>query len=222
MLLPVALAVAGLEDLVNKALDLDPGSRLRLNALQGKCVRVKVTFPPVDLQILLDLDKVRLTPLESWEESPADTTVTASSFTLIRQALKINEPFSIGELQVAGDTALLQELHAIARDLDLDWESALGRLVGDTAAQQIGEGLKGFFGFVRQAAADLFKNSTTYLRESGQWFPPRWQVEDFIEEVQDLRTDIERFEARMAAVKARLETAPAPAEPAPSGNATGE
>ena len=33
MLLPVALAVAGLEDLVNRALDLDPGSRLRLNAL---------------------------------------------------------------------------------------------------------------------------------------------------------------------------------------------
>jgi len=205
MLLPVALAVAGLEDLINRALDMDPAARLRLNALQGRGVLLKMTVPPLDILIYPDLDKVRLTPLEPGESAAAETVVTASSFTLLRQALRVNEPFSVGELQIAGDTALLQELHGIARDLDIDWESALARLVGDTAAQQIGEGLRGFFGFVRQAAGDIFKNTTTYLRESGQWFPPRWQVDDFIEEVQDLRTDMERFEARLAALRARLE-----------------
>ena len=218
MLLPVVLAVAGLEDLVNRALDLDPGSRLRLNALQGRSVLVKVQFPPLDILIHLDLDKVRLTPLESHENPAADTTVAASSLTLLRQLLKLREPFSVGELQITGNTALLQELHAIAGTLDIDWESALSRLVGDAAAHQIGEGLKGFFRFATQAASDIFNNTTTYLRESGQWFPPRWQVEDYIEEVQDLRSDIERFEARLAVVKQRLEAGQAanPSEPGDS------
>lgn len=213
MLLPVALAVAGLEDLVNRALDLDPGSRLRLNALLGRSVLVKVLFPPLDILIYLDQDKVRLTPLEAQESPSANTTVSASSFALIRQLLKVNEPFSVGELQISGDTALLQELHAIARDLDIDWESALSQLVGDAAAHQIGEGLRGFFRFAKQAASDIFKNSTTYLRESGQWFPPRWQVDDYVEEVQELRSDIERFEARMLALKKRLDQAETPVSP---------
>ena len=148
-----------------------------------------------------------MTPLEAQETPSANTTVSASSFALIRQLLKVNEPFSVGELQISGDTALLQELHAIARDLDIDWESALSRLVGDAAAHQIGEGLRGFFRFAKQAASDIFKNS------SGQWFPPRWQVDDYVEEVQELRTDIERFEARMLALKKRLDQAETPVSP---------
>ena len=204
MQMPVVLAVAGLEDLVNRALDLDPGSRLRLNALQGRSVLIRISLPPLDLMVYLDLDKVRITPLEPHETPQADTTVSASSLTLLRQALRFREPFAVGELQISGDTGLLQELHGIARDLDIDWESALSRLVGDMAARQIGQGLRDLFGFARQAARDLFSNATTYLREQGQWFPYRWQVDDYIEEVQELRTDLERFEARVAAFERKL------------------
>ena len=98
----------------------------------------------------------------------------------------------------------------------------MSQLVGDAAAHQIGEGLRGFFRFAKQAASDFFKNSTTYLRESGQWFPPRWQVDDYVEEVQELRSDIERFEARMLALKKRLDQAETHASPdtAESGGRT--
>lgn len=219
MQMPVVLAVAGLEDLVNRALDLDPGSRLRLNALQGRSVLIRISLPPLDLMVYLDLNKVRITPLEPHETPRADTTVSASSLTLLRQALRVREPFAVGELRISGDTGLLQELHGIARDLDIDWESGLAQLLGDTAARQIGEGLRGLFRFARQAAGDIFKNTTTYLRESGQWFPARWQVEDFVEEVQDLRTDIDRLEARLAALTARLQ---APSDNASPSGAAGD
>lgn len=204
MQMPLVLAVGGLEDLINKALDLDPASRLRLNALQGQSVLVRVDLPRVDVLLFLDLDRVRLTPQDETETLQADATVRATSVAFLRRLLALNEPFQIGDLQVEGDTLLLQNLHGIASELDVDWESGLSRLVGDIAARQIGEGLRGLFSFARQAAGDLFSNTTTYLREDGQWFPYRWQVEDYIEEVQDLRTDIERAEARVAALEKRF------------------
>ena len=48
------------------------------------------------------------------------------------------------------------------------------------------------------------QNSGEFLREDAQLLPRPWQVEDFIEEVQELRSDIERFEARLAALQQRV------------------
>ena len=205
MQLPFVLAIGAAEDLVNRALDLDPVTRMKLDALQGRSVLLRVDLPRVDVLVFLDAGRVQFTPLDESESfHSADAIVRATSFDYLRQLTRLQEPFQVGELQVEGDTILLQTLHGVARDLDIDWESALSRLVGDMAARQIGQGLRDLFGFARQAARDLFSNATTYLREQGQWFPYRWQVDDYIEEVQELRTDLERFEARVAAFERKL------------------
>lgn len=208
MLMPVVLAINGLEDLINKALDLDAGSRAQLNALVGHTVLIQVALPQVQILLYLDQDRVRLTPLEAHEQPTTDAQVSATSVAYFRQLLKLHEPFHPNrDIQAHGDVLLLQELHRIAQQLDINWELALADVMGEVAAQQIGQGLRSFFGFARQAAQAFFQQGSNYLREHVQLFPERWQIDDFIEEVQDLRSDIERLEARIARLQAKRQAA---------------
>ena len=41
------------------------------------------------------------------------------------------------------------------------------------------------------------------MREDAQILPKQWQVDDYIEEVQELRSDIERLEARISLLTAK-------------------
>ena len=74
----------------------------------------------------------------------------------------------------------------------------------DIPAQQIGQGIRSLFSFAKQAAQSFLTHGGEFLREESQLLPRKWQVDDFIEEVQELRTDIERLEARIALLKQRL------------------
>jgi ubiquinone biosynthesis protein UbiJ len=64
--------------------------------------------------------------------------------------------------------------------------------------------VRSLWNFAKKAAEALLQNSGEFLREDAQLLPRSWQVEDFIEEVQELRSDIERFEARLTLLQQRL------------------
>ncbi|PTQ87687.1 ubiquinone biosynthesis accessory factor UbiJ [Agitococcus lubricus] len=208
MLLPTVLAVSAFEDMLNKALDLDPATRLQLNQKQGRTLNVNVQYPHISILVYFDQDRVRLTPSE--QPQGADASVSATSFDLIKQALQRDTPIMQSGLVLEGDVFFLQELQRIGLQLDIDWEMGLSQIFGDVTAHQIGQGLRSLFNFAQKTAAVFLQNGGEYLREEAQLLPARWQIDDFIEEVQELRTDIERLEARIALFKQQyLSTPPA-------------
>jgi ubiquinone biosynthesis protein UbiJ len=204
MQLPTVLALSAFEDMLNKALDLDPATRLQLNKYTGRSLLLNVQYPDISILVFLDDNRVRLTPAEDATDHPATATVSATSFDFIKQALQRDQPISQSGLQLAGDVFFLQELQQIGLQLDIDWEQGLSTFVGDVAAQQIGQGVRSLWNFAKKTAAAFLQNSGEYLREEAQLLPTRWQVEDFIEEVQELRTDIERLNARLALLQQRI------------------
>jgi len=218
MLLPTVLALAAFEDLLNKALDLDPATRQQLNQQMGRSLLVNVQFPHLSILVFFDEAKVRLTPAEDHLSHEATATVTASSFNLLKQALQRAEILNQSGLHIEGDILFLQTLHNIGLQLDIDWESGLSQLLGDVTAQQIGQGLRSLFGFAKQAAQSFLQHSGDFLREESQLLPIKWQVDDFIEEVQELRIDIERFEARITMLQQQF-TSTHP-NPLPNGDET--
>jgi ubiquinone biosynthesis protein UbiJ len=203
MLLPTVLALAAFEDMLNKALDLDPATRLQLNQQLNKSILVNVQFPHISILVFLDDGKVRLTPAEDHLSHEATATVTASSFDLIKQALNKEQVISQSGLQIEGDVFFLHELQKIAHQIDIDWEYGLSQLIGDISASQIGQGVRSLFDFAKQAANAFLNNSSQFLREDAQILPKQWQVDDYIEEVQELRSDIERLEARISLLTAK-------------------
>jgi ubiquinone biosynthesis protein UbiJ len=102
-----------------------------------------------------------------------------------------------GGVEIDGDVELGTKLQRIFERLDIDWEEHLSRLTGDIVAHQLGNTVRGFFAWGRRAADHLGHDVADYLQEENETLPVAWEVEEFIQGVDTLRSDVDRLEARV-------------------------
>jgi ubiquinone biosynthesis protein UbiJ len=208
--LPQVLAVKALERLLRQALRLDPATETALRRFAGKRVFVETRSPALGICILLESDGVHLATEDglSSRQHP-HATIEAPSFDLLKMAFSDDAHFIGGSVKVHGDVMLVQELHAIARHMDIDWETGLAGVLGDTLSYPVSRGLRNLFGFANRVAGTFLRNTGEYLREEKELVPVRWEVEEFIIDNRDLRADLDRVESRLTRLKKRLEKIPA-------------
>jgi len=200
--LPYVLALRAAESLINQALRFDPATRQRLAGLAGKCIHIETEAPRLSVMVQIRDGRIRLTP--ETEQHP-HATIEAHSLALLKLALSKQPQLIGGPLRVHGQVQLIEQLHAIGRQLDIDWEEPLAMLFGDAASHQLGQQMRGLFGFARKAAQTFLMNSSEFLQQEQDMLPVRWEVESFIDESQDLRADLERLEARAARLRQRAD-----------------
>lgn len=200
--LPQALAVRTLERLIRQALALDPGTQQRLSRFAGKRLFIETRSPSLGILVQLEHDGVYLSAEAG---PPPHATIEAPSIELLKMAFTREPHFIGGPVKVHGDVLLVQELHSIARQLDIDWESGLARLLGDTLSYPLSRGLRHLFGFANRVATTLLQNTGEYLREEKELVPVRWEVEELLTDNRDLRADLDRVESRLARLKKRLD-----------------
>lgn len=199
--LPFVLTLKTLEGIVNLALRFDPATRKRLEPLAGKCIYVETLSPQVSFGILLGKNRVHL---QAELDQRPQATIEAKSLELVKQALKRDPELVGGAIRINGNVGLVQELHSIVRQLDIDWEEPLSRLFGDVAASQVGRHVRGLLGFAQRAAKTLLLNTGEYLQEEKNILPVRWEMDEFLTDCQDLRADSERLEARLKRLEQRI------------------
>jgi ubiquinone biosynthesis protein UbiJ len=105
---------------------------------------------------------------------------------------------SSGSVQIEGDTTLAQQFAKALGGLDVDWEEQAARVLGDPIAHQVGQGMKGLSDWGRQTSRTLTADLKEYLEEEGRLVPTRYELDAFLAEVDTLRDDVERLEARLA------------------------
>jgi ubiquinone biosynthesis protein UbiJ len=189
-------AIAGLERAINQALKLDPATQQRLGQLEDHIFLLRCTSPKLDLYIMPSDGEINL--FGSWQ-LPADTTLSGS-WQAFSELATANDPANAlinGDVVLEGDSNALMTLQAIAKQLDIDWEAPLANLFGDVIGHQMGNGLRKGFSFGQQAIKGLKRQFEDYLKEESELFPPRWQVDKFLNEVDQLAMRAERLEARM-------------------------
>lgn len=199
--LPQVLALKALEGLIRQALALDPATSQRLQAYAGKRLYVETRTPVLGLFVWLESDGVHL---RSEGDRHPHATIEAPSIELLKMALSDNAHFIGGPVKVHGDVMLVQELHALARDLDIDWEAGISRIFGDTISHPVSQGLRGLFSFAKRTADVFLRNTGDYLREEKEIVPVRWEVDEYLNDNQDLRADVERMESRLARLQKRV------------------
>ncbi len=200
--LPYVLALRAAESVINQALRYDPATRQRLRELDGKAIFIETLSPAMTMMVRIDQQRIRLLP-ESDQRPHA--TIEAPSYALLKLAIS-EQPQLIGSaLRVHGQVQLIEQLHGIARQLDIDWEEPLSLLLGDSAGHQLGQSVRGLLSFARKTARTFVMNSTEYLQEEQELLPVRWEIEEFMDETQDLRADTERLEARLQRLQQRIQ-----------------
>jgi ubiquinone biosynthesis protein UbiJ len=193
-----------LERALNDALRYDPATRQRLAAHKGRVLAIECLQPPVNAYFLLTADGVEI--YDTCETS-VDGTIRAGAIGLLRQLASETPDIAPagGNVQVLGDARFVQDIVRIARDVDIDWEEPLARILGDVAARQFGELLRGAAGFLKRAATSLRRDGEDFLRHELAAFPPRHAMREFLRDIDDLRLDTDRAHARLLALNERVD-----------------
>jgi ubiquinone biosynthesis protein UbiJ len=193
---------AGLESLLNRYLGLDPEARARLEALHGRVIGLEVLG--LGLRWYLVPGPAGLQVLSRFEGEP-DCTLAGTPLDLARMGSEgesADQLFS-GAVKIRGDTELGHSFGKLLAGLDIDWEEQLSRLTGDVLAHAVGNLARGAARWGKDVLAALRQDLPEYLQEEARLLPGRYEVEEFLTEVDRLRDDLERLEQRVQRLAAR-------------------
>ncbi len=186
-----------LEVAMNKALQLDDMAVEKLAQFEGKTIRLFVA--PFHLTCFMRFLSKTIVLLPTYEGT-IDAEIHSSPMGLIRLSLlpasKARSLFHDG-VRIDGDVAFAQQVKAVMDELDIDWEGHLARFTGDMIAHHVGvcvRGMKKMFGHAQSA---MTFQLSSYFRETGVGSPAVEEVHDFCNEVDELRLDVERTEAKI-------------------------
>lgn len=192
------LALASIERALNAVIALDPDTRERLAALHGRVVRITLTGVAIELNFVPGHDG-ELQLLGSIEGEP-DATLAGSPFDLLRASDKSTGHAQLfaGNVTVDGDTGVAQRFSDALAGLDIDWEEQLAKLTGDIAAHEIGRGARAAQREGARVADSARQNLSEYLTEEARVLPHRFEIDEFLADVDRVRDDVERLAARIA------------------------
>lgn len=190
--LPVALAAA-LQAGFNRLLALDPDSTARIDRLRGKLICLELRGLQVQVWLLFHADRVEV--LEQYD-AEADVTICGAPFTMLAMAAGKKGIFD-GGIEISGDVEVARHFSQVIDQLDIDWEEHLSSLTGDMVARKAGVTGAKFVEWLRRSSESMQSNVADYLRDESQHLPHGWELDEFSDEVDQLRDRVALLEQRL-------------------------
>lgn len=185
-----------LEKAINRVLQWDPETQNRLSHLAGKVVKVSFTDWKMDCFILIQSGSVKITGNYS---GLVNTTICGKLSGMVQAARSgASGPVLFEQgIEIQGDTELGEKIRDILRQVNLDGEEYLSRVVGDAAAHEIVWRTKRAIELGKQAWRGLGENVREFSQLEAQYLPTRAQVENLYQEISHLRDDVDRAASRV-------------------------
>lgn len=128
-------------------------------------------------------------------DSSADVDCIIPPSLLPRLALNDEKAYSL--IESSGDSALLNEIFFLSRNLNWDAAEDLSRVTGDVAAERIVQAARAGGKQLRDGALNLSQALAEYWTEERPLLAKPQQIADFAEDVDKLRDDAARLEQRI-------------------------
>lgn len=189
---------------INSYLRLDPESQLRLKKLADKAITIEIlpfhwkfqcVFSATDIKIYADSD------IET-ETSIRGTPLQMLGVMLTKEN---RNRFFAEDIVIEGNAEFAQQVIHLFDELHIDWEEHLSAVTGDVPAYKIGQAIKGVSNWLRDAEKSLTQNLNEYLHEEAEWLPTQEALQDFFHDVDTVRMDVDRAEARIHNLRTRLD-----------------
>ncbi len=191
------------EKAINHYLLLDPLTPQRLSKLQGKAVAIEFKGLPLQLKLIILFSSQGLHILDNYQ-APVDATIRGTVLSLAKMGLSSatkSESLFVGDVEIDGNVELGQDVKQFLDGIDIDWEEHLSRLIGDIAAHQVGNIVRQAKQWSEQAQETTRKNISEYVQEELRCFPTREEIDDFFADIDRIRCDVDRLEARLKRIK---------------------
>ena len=177
-----------LELTIRRALRYDPAALRRLQRMDGKIIEVRVSRPSLQLFILPNADGL---DLSSRPPAEPDCRIEGGAADFVELLLDEQKSFGSG-IRLSGDTELAIDLNRCLQQLDIDWEGMLAERIGDLPGHQLSQWLRQGYGYLRGSTDSLLDDLDDYLHEEVRLLPPQPELEQFYDQVDQLRLQVDR------------------------------
>ncbi len=218
------LLLAGAEKLINIAIASDEITKAGLAPLAGKVLRLNMGMPDIHLDVLFTHERLRFEPVTTdsvfepsgqmnerqkasmerarFGHSRPDCTITVDNPAQLLNLMRGAE----GNLPIAGDYKILMQLKQLVAGFDPDLAGQLEPLIGKPMASQLHLLISQLKGSWRHSAKRAFDDVSDWANDvAGNSAPDPIEVaevNDLKQQILKLRADVEREEAKLAAIKA--------------------
>lgn len=218
------LLLAGAEKLINIAIASDEITKVGLAPLAGKVLRLNMGMPDIHLDVLFTHERLRFEPVTTdsvfelsgqmnerqkasmerarFGHSRPDCTITVDNPAQLLNLMRGAE----GNLPIAGDYKVLMQLKQLVAGFDPDLAGQLEPLIGKPMASQLHLLISQLKGSWRHSAKRAFDDVSDWANDvAGNSAPDPIEVaevNDLKQQILKLRADVEREEAKLAAIKA--------------------
>ncbi|WP_168377975.1 MULTISPECIES: ubiquinone biosynthesis accessory factor UbiJ [Acinetobacter] len=213
------LALGAVERLIHHVIDLDAITRIQLNELQGKMLRVVIDSPQLSVDVFFDDQKVRLEPTPTghtetasiFEQRPFEQqlNITEATATLhvktVVELLKLLLAEDVGNIPLQGDYHLLQDIQRIMQQAEPDLASHLSPWIGPSLAHEIGKLQLAPKHLKRTLQSHLFFAEDALKEDSGL-LAPRWQMDDLNQDTRILNQNLDRAEAKIQQLHSQIDS----------------
>lgn len=185
-----------LELAINRYLQLDPETVSRLAELSDKVIVIEIS--DWRLSWIIIPNEKGLTFSEDFSLLP-NVTLRGKLFDMLKVGVAhgANEALFKNKIEIVGDTDTGEKIREILRQIDIDWEEHLSKIVGDVAAHQLSQGAQKIKSIGKKFLDTLRGNTTEYLQVEASLLPSQERIESFVKAVGKLRDDVDRLESRI-------------------------
>jgi ubiquinone biosynthesis protein UbiJ len=199
------LALKPLEAVINRYLSLDPELPAKLGAFEDKVLCLEFRGTGLKLYLRVQQGHIRL---KGNHEGDADAMISGSPVAMLKLGMQQDAaPILFArEVEISGDTRFGRQFRKLLTELEIDWEEQLSRLIGDVASHQTMRTIDAVLQWGRRTAASFADDAGEYLREESRDVVTDAELQQFYQQVDELRDGAERLQLRMD----RLRTARKP------------
>ncbi len=190
------LLIYALETGLNQYLALDETIEAKLAPLSGKIIAL--TVQPFNETIYLCPSDRSIQCLDCYLETP-DAHISGSLAALGLMGLSASPMRAIfsGKVNIEGDVQVGKKLQELFAHLDLNLEGHLAKYTGAEISGQISQVFKSVHRWTQDSLTTFKLNTSELLQEETRDLPAPAEAELFYQQVDKLRNDFDRLQARL-------------------------
>ncbi|WP_318437428.1 ubiquinone biosynthesis accessory factor UbiJ [Photobacterium leiognathi] len=194
--MPIDAFVTGaVETALNQLIKDDADSQRRLTRLRGKVISVKLNEFNKTMYFVFSHQIDVLAGFEG--EVDCQLALNLSVLPELRQQANLTQLIKADKLALDGDLQLAQYFSSLLSGLKPDFEDKLSEYTGDVVAHTLVSSVKSGSRFIRQGIKNRQRDLAEVITEEWRLLPQPLEMMHFCDQVDDLKSDVARFEARL-------------------------
>ena len=193
------------EDAAARLLARAPENAKYLTPIAGKVIRLELE--PLGPSVSVCPTQTGLSFYDELACEP-DAVISGTPLAFMRMMLSASPQDALfsGHIRISGNADAAKRLQTLFSQLDIDWEQQSSSLIGRGLSERLFERLRSGNDWAKDAITTVHRDVGEYLQEESHHLPSPGEMDVYCEQVDELRADAERLEARIQRLQAHTHT----------------